>query len=71
MNHNRLVGIAVFVSGLIIFFLGMRATDAIGESTQRFAGHFTDMTTWLIVGGAVATVAGVGLALVGPRTRHA
>ena len=72
MSTNRIVGIALLVVGIILLVLGLQATDSVGESIREgITGKFSDKTTWYIVGGALVTVVGAGMAFLGPRTRSA
>jgi len=63
MSATRLLGIILMVVGVILLYFGLRATDSVSESvTEGLTGKYTDETTWFIVGGAVAVVAGGVLA---------
>jgi len=71
LNNNRILGLVLLVAGLIVLFLGLQATGSFGETVKEgITGKYTDKTTWYIVGGAVATIAGAGLAFRGssPKT---
>lgn len=68
MSPSRTIGIILSVVGVIFFFLGLGATDSVGESIREgLTGNYTDRTTWYIVGGAVAAVVGASLAMFGGR----
>jgi len=72
MNNNRILGIVLLVAGLIVLYLGLQAADSVGETIKEgLTGKYTDKTTWYIVGGAVATIAGAGLAFFGPAPKTA
>jgi hypothetical protein len=61
---KRIVGIALLVGGVIALIYGLREKDSLGSKiTETFTGSPTDNAKWLIIGGAVASVAGVGLIL--------
>ena len=68
MNLFRLIGIAAFVVGAILFVFGIRATQKTGEEiVQKVSGHYTDATTWYIVGGVVLIILGGGLTMMKRR----
>jgi uncharacterized membrane protein len=72
MTPPRTLGIVLLVVGVLLLFFGLRATDSVGESiTEGVTGSYTNRTLWLIVGGAVAVIAGGALAFVGGRHRLA
>jgi len=57
---NKPISLALLVGGVILLIYGAAASDSIGSSFSRlFTGNPTDRTVWLLLGGAVATVAGV------------
>lgn len=59
MTPTRIVGIGIFVVGLICLYLGLQATDSVGESIREgVTGSYTDTTTGYLVGGAIAMVVG-------------
>jgi hypothetical protein len=68
MRANQLVGIAIFVLGVVLLVLGIHAADAPWERlSDAVTGHYSDRTTWYLAGGAVALVLGLILALAGRR----
>lgn len=72
MNLNRILGIGLLVVGILLLWFGLRATDSTSETVREgLTGRFSDKTTWYLVGGALLTIVGGGLALVGPRPRSA
>ena len=59
MNSQRIVGIVLLVVGIVLFVMGMNASDSVADKvSDTFTGRFTDKTTWFIVGG-------IGTALLG------
>ena len=59
---NRLVSIALLVSGVVLLIFGINATNSFGSDVSRFfTGSPTDKAVWMLIGGLVAT--GVGLVL--------
>lgn len=66
MNTHRLLGVALLCVGLFLLCFGLGATNTIGETiTEGITGHYTDKTTWYIVGGSVVAVVGGLLAFFG------
>jgi hypothetical protein len=61
---NRIVSIALLVGGVILMILGINATNSFSSDVSRFfTGSPTDKAVWMLIGGAVATVVGLVLAL--------
>jgi Protein of unknown function (DUF3185) len=62
---NKIVSLALLVGGVVLIVLGTQATNSFSSDVSRFfTGSPTDKAVWMLVGGAVATVAGlVGLTM--------
>ena len=61
---KRIIGIALLVGGVIALVYGFQAKGSLeSKVTETFTGTPSDKTQWLIIGGAVASVAGVGIIL--------
>jgi len=61
---KRIIGIALLVGGVIALVYGLKAKDSIeSQLTQTFTGSPSNNAKWLLMGGAVASVAGVGMIL--------
>jgi hypothetical protein len=59
---NRLVSLALLVGGIVLLVYGINATDSFGSDVSRFfTGSPTDKAVWMLMGGIVATLAGLGL----------
>ncbi len=57
--NAKMIGILVAVAGVVLLIMGLSATDSFSEGvTHGVTGHYTDKTTWFIVGGIIAMVAG-------------
>jgi hypothetical protein len=57
---NRIVSLALLITGIVLIAYGLSALDSIGSSFSRFfTGSPTDKTMWLLIGGIVATAVGL------------
>jgi hypothetical protein len=58
---NKLLFIVVLVAGVVLLVLGVIEADSISSSFSRlFTGEPTDKSIWLLLGGGLATVVGLG-----------
>jgi len=72
MSMQRIAGIVLLVVGAILLVVGMNASHSAADQTSRFfTGRLTSDTAWYIYGGGAAVLAGLLMALVGPRGRNA
>lgn len=61
---KRIIGIALLVGGLIALVYGFKAKDSVeSQLTETFTGSPSDNAKWLLIGGAVSSVVGLGLIL--------
>ena len=61
---KKVIGVALLVGGIIALVYGFKAKDSIeSQLTQTFTGSPSNNAKWLLIGGAVASVAGVGMIL--------
>ena len=68
---NNVVGLAIFALGIILLIFGFNESRSFGSDVSRFfTGNPTDRSIWLIIGGAVAVILGLFLALRGARPRE-
>jgi len=69
MNYQRIGGMLLLAAGVILFLIGMNASDSLADSWSNFfTGHFTDATVLYILGGVVLAVAGLmGVLFAGRR----
>jgi len=66
MSQQRIFGIVLLVAGIVSLIVGLNASHSTADRlSNTFTGHFTDATTWYIIGGAAAGVTGLLLLLVG------
>ena len=67
---QRLAGIVVLVVGIILVVYGVNASQsASSEISKFFTGAATNKALYLIVGGAIAVLAGVSMAATASRKR--
>lgn len=65
MGTNRLIGLILLVVGVILLYFGWQSSQSIADQmSETVTGRFTDETTWYLIGGAVAVVAGAFMAFV-------
>lgn len=58
---NRPLSLALLVIGCILVIYGISASESISSDISRaFTGAPTDRAVWLLVGGAVAAIVGLG-----------
>lgn len=68
MKPQLILGIALIVIGVVLFIVGMNASDSIADQlSETFTGRFTQDTMWYIIGGAVMGVIGLFLVVVNAR----
>jgi hypothetical protein len=61
---NRAIGIALLAGGIALLVFGINASESFGSDVSRFfTGKPTDESMWLLIGGIVASIAGLFLAL--------
>ena len=66
MNPQRLVGLVLLVLGVVLLFVGINASESLGDQmSEFFRGRFTDRTMWYLVGGAVMAIVGLSLVTMG------
>ena len=59
---NKVVSIALLVGGIVLMIWGINATNSFGSDVSRFfTGSPTDKAIWMLIGGIMATVVGLGL----------
>ena len=66
---NKSISLALLVGGIILIIYGVAASDSFGSDVSRFfTGSPTDKTMWLLIGGGVATAAGLAGVMRGSKT---
>jgi len=66
---KKSVSLVLLVGGVLLLVLGIQATNSFSSDVSRFfTGSPTDKAVWMLIGGAVASVAGLaGLTMVGRK----
>lgn len=65
---NNITGLAILALGIVLLIFGFNASHSFSSDVSRtFTGNPTDKSMWLIIGGAVAVVAGIAVSLTGRR----
>ncbi len=58
---NKALFIALLAGGIILTVFGVNATNSFGSDVSRFfTGSPTDKAVWMLIGGIVMGVAGLG-----------
>ena len=66
---NKITSITLLVVGGILLAYGLNANDSVGSGFSRFfTGAPTDKAIWLIIGGCVALLVGLGGMFSGRRS---
>jgi len=61
MNINKLIPLAILAGGIVLVVFGVSATNSFNSDVSRFfTGSPTDKAIWMIIGGIVAIVIGLG-----------
>ena len=65
---NNIVGLAIFALGVVLLIFGFNESHSFSSDVSRvFTGNPSDRSIWMIIGGAIAVVAGLVLAIRGSR----
>lgn len=68
---NRTLSLALLIIGCVLIVFGVSASTSFSSDVSRFfTGNPTDRTMWLLIGGVVAAIVGVGGLLRGGPTRN-
>lgn len=58
---NKMISLVLIVVGVILIVFGITAMDSFSSDVSRFfTGTPTDKSVWLLIGGCVATIIGIG-----------
>jgi len=65
---NNIVGLGIFAVGIVLLISGFNESRSFASDVSRFfTGNPTNHSIWLIIGGAVAVIVGLFLALTSRR----
>jgi hypothetical protein len=57
----NVIMLAILVGGIILLVFGINASHSLGSDVSRvFTGSPTDKSLWMIIGGIVAIIVGLG-----------
>ena len=69
MSMQRIVGVGLVVVGVILFVIGLNASESLADQMSNFfTGHFTDATVWYLIGCVVSVVVGLMFVMFGGRS---
>jgi hypothetical protein len=58
---TKILSLALLAGGIALIICGLNANHSVGSDVSRFfTGSPTDKSLWLLIGGTVAVVAGLG-----------
>jgi uncharacterized membrane protein YidH (DUF202 family) len=70
MNMNKLISLAILAGGVVLVIFGVSATNSFNSDVSRFfTGSPTDKAIWMLIGGIVAIIIGLGGLLHGQLKR--
>lgn len=68
MSQRKIIGLCILVIGVILLVFGYNQTQSLsGEMGEALTGRYSDETMLYLILGAVAVVAGLGIALTGGK----
>ena len=57
---NKIIPLALLVGGVVLMIIGINAMNSFSSDVSRFfTGSPTDKAVWMLIGGLVATFAGL------------
>ena len=66
---NKAFAIALLVGGIVLLVFGFNESNSFGSEVNKvFTGNPTDKSMWMIVGGAVAALAGLFMTFRGSKS---
>ncbi len=58
---NKLISAAILAGGIVLVVFGVAATESFRADVSRFfTGSPTDKAIWMLIGGIVAVIVGLG-----------
>ncbi len=72
MSAQRIGGIVLLVIGIVLFCVGMNASNSMADQVKNtFTGRFTEATSWYIFGGLAMGLFGLLITVFGPGGKNA
>jgi len=69
---SRALSLGLLAVGILLIVLGVNAADSVSSNIKEFfSGTPTDKSVWLLIGGVIAAVVGLGGLAVSGRRRAA
>jgi len=57
---KTIISLILLVGGILLILFGIQASESLGSDVSRFfSGAPTDKAIWMLIGGTLATVAGL------------
>ena len=61
---NKIISLALLIGGVVLIILGFQATNSFSSDVSRFfTGSPTDKAVWMLIGGIIAAIVGLGMTL--------
>jgi divalent metal cation (Fe/Co/Zn/Cd) transporter len=58
---NKVVSLVILAAGIVLVVIGVAATESFSSDISRFfTGSPTDKAIWMLIGGIVAIIIGLG-----------
>ncbi len=59
---NKIASLALLIGGVVLIVSGINATNSFNSDVSRFfTGSPTDKAVWMLIGGSIAAIVGLGL----------
>jgi len=61
LGMNKVIFLALLAGGIVLIVFGIKATNSFSSDVSRFfTGSPTDKAIWMLIGGIVAAILGLG-----------
>jgi len=65
---NKLISLALLAGGIVLIVMGVNASSSFSSDVSRFfTGSPTDKAVWMVIGGVVASLAGLAMLWRSPK----
>ena len=65
---NKLISLALLAGGIVLIVMGVNASSSFSSDVSRFfTGSPTDKAVWMVIGGVVASLAGLTMLWRSPK----